>query len=504
MMSRSIDAEYGQCFLLPPSLEEWVGPEHPARFVRDFVDGLDLDWLGAERGETAEAGRPHYAPRLLLCLWLYGYMERIRSPRALERACRNHMGFIWLSGMLTPDHNTLWRFWKAHKGGLKEVFRQSVRVAAALELVEMVVHCVDGTKIASAASKRRALHRSDLEALLASLDERLSSYMETVDEAGTREESEGGYGLPDELRDAAARKAKIAEVLERLDIEGRARVLPGDPDARMMRGSGRTEWSYNAQAVVDKANGFVVASAVTSDENDRRQLVPMLEETVNTLGETAETTLADGGYNSNEQLGAAHAKGYNVLVNSHGQEKRGGTHYPASRFVYDRGQDVYVCPQGAPLPYEYTDDNNGKPRRVYRCRRFAECPVRAQCSAARRGRTIKRDLHADAVEEHLTRRETPENKTLLRERGAVIERIFGAIKHNEGFRRWTVRGIGNANAQWDLICTAWNLKLLHRLVCAKPTHRSTPNPHPDPTPRRTRKQIRNRSAILPAAPIPAA
>jgi transposase len=154
-MSQQLRADYTKQFLFPRSLEEWVKADDPARFIRTFVDSLDLRAIAGEEWASAIAdrsGRPHYAFDLLLKVWLYGYVYNIRSSRKLERACRQMLPLVWLAGMYEPDHNTLWRFWQRYRRALKKVFADSVRVAVKANLVGMVMQAVDGTKIVSAAS----------------------------------------------------------------------------------------------------------------------------------------------------------------------------------------------------------------------------------------------------------------------------------------------------------------------------------------------------------------
>ncbi|MCP4640930.1 MAG: transposase [bacterium] len=144
MMGGLIDVDYAQEFLLPPSLEDCVSPSHPARIIREFVDALDLAELGIAWA-SGERGRPAYAAGLLLKVWLYGYYERIRSTRKLEKACRDHIGSLWLTGMIAPDHNTLNGFFRANGKGIRQLFRKTGEVACAADLVGFVLHTVDGT-----------------------------------------------------------------------------------------------------------------------------------------------------------------------------------------------------------------------------------------------------------------------------------------------------------------------------------------------------------------------
>src|SRR5215468_11243953 len=168
-MSYEKRANYEAQWLFPPSLEDLVGREHPARFIRELVDSLDLGELGCRQRECDE-GRPNYAADLLLKVWLYGYFHKIRSTRCLEKACMNEIGLLWLTGLEKPDHNTLWRFWRENKAAIRNVFKQSLQIAAQANLIGLVLHAVDGTKIETAASQTRAYHRKDLEKIVAALE----------------------------------------------------------------------------------------------------------------------------------------------------------------------------------------------------------------------------------------------------------------------------------------------------------------------------------------------
>ena len=140
--------------------------DHPARFIREFVEALDVGALGFRVRASAE-GRSSDAVDVLLKVWVSGYLARIRRTRDLERACREHLSLRWLTGLHAPDHKTLWRFWRDNKTALHGVFRRSVRLALEWGLVGLVVHAVDGTKIAADVAKGKAWHREDVARLRA-------------------------------------------------------------------------------------------------------------------------------------------------------------------------------------------------------------------------------------------------------------------------------------------------------------------------------------------------
>jgi transposase len=464
-MSREIQPDYETQYLFPRSLEEWVGPDHPARFVREFVDALDVESLGLtgeqqSRREDA-TGRPHYGVTLLLKVWLYGYMNRIRSSRALERACRDMLPLVWLAGTHVPDHNTLWRFWSRYRTTVRALFLQSVQIAMEQNLVGLVLQAVDGTKIKSVASKRRAWHGEDLKKALERIDAEIGKLEEQISAAG--EQGDGTDDtLPKALQNRQELRSRIKSALKALDEAGRKRMHPLDPDARMMISHGRTEFAFNAQAVVDEEQGIIVAEDVTDQENDEQQLEPMLDQVKENLAEYAEITVADSGYHSAKGLGAAAASGAPVLVAVPIKDRTVGPFHKL-RFTHDAETDSVLCPQQQRLSRIGTRRHKSKPTplKTYRCTVASICPVASQCTNDLRGRIIEISPHHEAV---VRNRNHAGARELLLRRQSVVERAFAEIKETLGMRRWTVRGLVAVKAQWTMICAAMNLR---RMLAAK-------------------------------------
>jgi transposase len=465
-MSREIRADYDQVLMFPPTVEDWVGPEHPARFIREMVESLDLGVMGFPV-PNSEVGRPAYGADLLLKVWLYGYFHRIRSTRKLERACREHMGLIWLTGMNAPDHNSLWRFMDSNKQAVSELFKQSVRVAARCKLVGMVLNAVDGTKIRAASSRERLVSREDLEKRLERLDRSVADFMTEVERQ--EQEEVGDYRLPKSMHSTLRLKDQIQKAMTELQESGQERVHRCEPKARFMKNRRSIELSYNGQAVADKDNGIIVAQDVVTDETDNGQLVPMLDRVKETMGDVAQENLADTGYFSSSQIGLAEERKYEVLVNAPSSETTVSRFpeanlYHTSQFVYDEGRNSVICPQGSELSYVKirVRGKNKNAVRIFRCRAYRSCPHRDACSKNKRGREIEISVHYQALERQRAKRDDPANKQVLAERKVIIEPVFAWIKRQLGFDRWTVYGLERVRVQWAFVCTVINMTKLYK------------------------------------------
>lgn len=481
-MSHEIRANYDEQFLLPPSVEKWVASDHPVRFIRVFVDALDMKVLGFKERESEE-GRPNYASDLLLKVWLYGYFERIYSTRSLEKACKVQLPIIWLTGMNYPDHNTLWRFFRENRQVIRNVFKQSVRVAMKGEMVGLVLQAVDGTKIRADVSQQRSLNADDLKKLLRRLDGSAEEVCGKIESNEREESGDPEYKLPEKLQDkerlqrlirdgldemSENDKREMREAAERslgqMETAGIKHLSVTDSESRMMKNAGLIRFSYNAQVVVDEKARIIVASEVTTDESDNHQLTGMIDQAKENTGKVAEETVGDGGYFSGKELYEAANKEYPVLVNLPDRVKEGGE-FGKDKFKYDEGSDRYICPKGGVLEFE-REKRSGRHKNykvnVYRCRQWRSCPLKDRCSKDKRGRGIERSEYDASIERQIEKQRDDHRRKLLRRRGEIVEPVFGWVKGINKFLRWTFRGKKSVNAQWQLICTVINLKKLHK------------------------------------------
>jgi transposase len=462
-MSYEIKPDYSQLMLFPPNLDEMIPAEHPARYIRDFVDDLDLRGLGFKIRE-AETGRPNFSANLLLKVWLYGFLIKIRSTRGLEQACYDHLGMLWLTTRQTPDHNTLHRFFRDNKRSIQRLFRTSVAAAMKLDMVGLVLHAVDGTKIAAASSTRSVLDRKVQQKLLKRLDETIESLTRSIEASSTV--SEESIALPAQLLDAEQRREKLHAVLQEMDEIERDHVHPIEPDARMIKTEHGVRLAYNAQMVADQG-GIIVAQEVTNAVKDNEQLVPMLEKVEEVLGAVASETLADGGYVSTEQLHEAEQHQYSVIVSLPATDDN--SPYHINHFVYDEQRDAFICPQKQALTFRSEKKTDGSVVRIYRSKACQNCSVRAQCTKSSKGRSLEVAQHYGAWRRQQQKHAEPDVQATLRRRKVIIEPVFGWLKAGFGFRRWTVKGFDNVRAQWALIATVMNLARIHRRLLLQQT-----------------------------------
>ena len=463
-----------QAWLLPPTLEELVPVDHPVRFVAVFVDGLSaeaweelaIDLQGDPRGAGA------YHPRALLSVWIYGFMTGVRSSRKLEAACREQVPYLWLAGMQQPDHNTLWRFYKAHRDRMRTLLRRTVRTAVSAGLVDLAIQAVDGTRIAANASSKHTHDAAWLRRLL----ERTEQALADVEAQNASGGDPAQPNLPQELADAQALRQRVAEALARVEAEAGPRYTNlTDTDAALLKTpKGGFITGYNAQAMVSPlasqdaaAQGRLITAAdVTASADDHPQLLPLITAAAAHVdAERDVVTVADAGYHSGANLAACEAGGHTVLLaETHARRRRHPYH--KDHFTYCTQTDTYLCPHRKALTYQgNSTHSNGYTVRRYRAngRDCSACPAFGTCTSSPRGRSLKISAYEPILRRHRQLMATAPAKQVYRRRSTIVEPVFGLLKEWHGARRFLLRGRSQVASEWHLLATAFNLKSLHAL-----------------------------------------
>ena len=460
-----------QMWMLPPTLDELLPLDHPARFVAEFVDALDRDaW--AELGVDIEGdsmGAPAYHPRALLSVWLYGFMTGVRSCRKLEAACRDQIPYLWLTGWQHPDHNTLWRFYKGHRQAMRKLFERTVRTAVAMKLVDLAVQGGGWYEGGRQRVSEQELRCRGAERLLDRL-ERAITDLEAQNEAG---EEAAVARLPQKLADKEVLREQVKHAMADLASQKRhRRINLTDPEARLMKGRQGIVAGYNAQAMVSpmETDGGATSMLVTAVDvvdaaNDNALLVPMMEQAEETTGTKSQMTLADAGYFAASHLAECDRRGQKVVV-SEARQRFLEDPYHKDRFTYDEHSDSFRCPQGQTLAFVRIQHANGVPLRLYRAAGAVcqACPAFRACTRAKEiGRSLAIGPHDEVLRRHRSWMSTSVAQEAYRLRKQLVEPAFGIIKEQQGARRFLLRGLVNVAAEWTMLATAFNLRTLWRV-----------------------------------------
>lgn len=455
----------GQSSLFPPSLDELVADDHPVRVIEAFVGALDLGELGFERAEAGVMGRPAYDPGDLLKLYLYGYLNRVRSSRRLERECRRNVEVMWLLGKLAPDFKTIADFRRRNSQAFVQVCRAFVRFCAKAKLIGGELVAIDGSKFQAVSSKRRVVTARSLEDEGRKLEARIAQYLKTLDEADReeREEPIDRAAVAVALEQLRARKANCQTAAKILEELGETQHVMGEPEARLMRTAHGHAVAYNMQSAVDAQHGLIVHHEVTNAGADQAQLEPTAKAAKEVLGTDTLKVVADAGYSNGMQFEACEQAGITPFVPpNRAPQRAGGAFYGIDHFRYDAASDSYRCPAGKVLMLKQV--NRVQHNRTYAARvdDCASCPLKSRCTGAKR-RFIERHWHEEAFERMKKRlAQAPE---MMARRRALAEHPFGQIKcWVMGDGRLLLRGMQGARTEMALAVLARNLKRVMNIL----------------------------------------
>ena len=256
-----------QTLLLPESLDEYVGPENPVRFIEAFVDALDLTAAGFARVTPKVTGRPGYAPADLLKLYIYGYLDRVRSSRRLEAETHRNIEVIWLLRHLKPDFKTIADFRRDNASAFRPIFRQFVLLCRQLDLFGRELIAVDGTRIKAVNNKDRNFTRASLTEFIKLADAKLDDYLQRLDQSDGTESQTGGSrvkNLAEKIAAIRQRRTRCEQMLAHLDRTGEGQISLTDPDSRAMAAHTRVGVGYNVQVAVDTKHKLIVEQHVTN------------------------------------------------------------------------------------------------------------------------------------------------------------------------------------------------------------------------------------------------
>lgn len=458
-----------QTYLLPEAIDDYIGEANPVRFLDAFVEQLDLEQLGFVRATAAETGRPGDDPGDLLRRYLYGYLNRIRSSRRLEKEAARNLELMWLLGKLRPDFKTIADFRRDNGAAIKQVCREFTLLCKELDLFGGELIAIDGSKLQAVNGKKRNFSGRTLGRLIEEIDARITAYLQQLDSQDAEEtplRTPTAEQMQQKLEQWRERKQRYQRYQQQLQQSGEKQISLTDPDSRKIARGDRSMVGYNVQVAVDEKYKLIVEHEVTNAVTDQHQLVPMAERAKQTLGVEKLEVVADMGYYDGAEVQKCEAQGLIVYIpkpQTSANTKLGL--FGKERFTYNPEQDVYVCPAGETLAYRFGTEEKGRKIRYYSTAACGRCALKAQCTRNKGNRRITRWEYEDVLERMQQRLES--HPEMMLKRKAIVEHPFGTLKRwmDQGY--FLRRGKQKVSTEMSLSILAYNIKRVLNILGVK-------------------------------------
>jgi transposase len=455
-----------QLTLMPMCLDDYIGEDSICRIIAAYVSRLDMAALGFKYAETKDKGRRPYNPSNMLMLYIYGYLNRIRSSRRLESETRRNVEVMWLMEKLTPDDKTICNFRKDNAVGLRKLFREFSLWCNRQGLYGKELVVVDGTKIRADNSRRNIHSKKNTEIFLANIEKKISEYIKTLDKNDTDGQDEPGLS-PKAIREALKRlrerKTEYEGWRDQIAANGGSEIAMVDTDCRMMKQGGNArplDACYNVQTAVDEKNKLIVDFEVTNCPDEKGALPKMTEKTKELMGVSEIIVLADKGYFDPGDISQCEQNGTTCYVASMISGVRApNPEFDHEAFCYDKENDCYICPMGQTLQFKRIKAF-GKliGREYHNSAACYSCTNHAKCTKGKRARAIFRNPNQDALDTVNVRMHSDEGRRLYKKRKEIVEHSFGTTKRAWGYGNFLCRGLEKTTGEQSLVFLAYNLR----------------------------------------------
>lgn len=454
-----------QTCLFPVSLDASIDEDNDVRLIDAFVESLEMSTLGFDL-DFVDNGRPAYHPKDLLKLFIYGYLNKIRSSRGLEKETKRNIEMIWLLKGLSPDHNTINNFRKDHPKAIKKVFRKTVEIARNFDLIGGLLLAGDGTKLRAQNSKKNNYNQKKIDRHIKYIEDKLDQYTAELAEA----DGDAKHEIQDKIKEQNQRKEGYKQLEKQLQESGEKQISTSDPDSRQLIIRGViTEVAYNIQATSDSNHKLPIDYEVTN-ENDSGAMGNMARRAKSIIGHNRFSLLFDKGYHSGIELTKVQMLGIDTHVAFPSVPKTSqapNPKYNVAHFTYNHTSDSYTCPQGETLRSNqkwYTSPNYRF--KQYKTKACQTCLVKSECTLAKNGKIIQRSEYQEAVEKN--KQNILHNPELYKRRQALVEHPFGTMKRQWGFDHiMTKKTRERASADVGFIFIAYNLRRIINIIGKK-------------------------------------
>lgn len=453
-MAYIVGIDRNQTQMVTVSLDDLIDSENPVRVIDAYVNSLDLQELGFIEYDGKNRGQAPYLRTDLLKLHVYGYLNKIRSSRALEVEAKRNLELMWLINSIHPDHGTIANFVQKNKTAFHNVLKNLSLVLKGWGLIDGKLIAIDGTKIRAQNSKSNCITQSGLDRKIEYAEAQINAYMMAMSK-----DDSGIDNYKEKLQAYQELKEQYQAFKEELKQEGLEQKSLTDEDSRRMKNNGSLDICYNVQSVVDSKNHFVIDAITTNDINDQNQLYKMTSDAAELLNLTDTEILADTGYYNATEIKKCIDDGFTVYIKkAKANNKTKDNEFRKEKFSYDKDNDCYICPAGNRLYFFENTSKNGMKYRKYRCNDCQSCKYREKCTSSANGRTLQRWEHEEVLEQ--VHDDTWKHNDTYKLRRCIVEHPFGTIKRTLGYNFFLRKRVENVDAETASMFIAYNLKRL--------------------------------------------
>lgn len=481
-----------QIVLFSECLDTLIEKDNPVRVIDAYIEQLDLDKLGFKMPEL-KTGAPPYDNKVLLKIYFYGFLDKTRSSRRLEKECRRNQEMIWLTNSLKPTFKTISDFRNKNHKGMKNIFGEFLHFCHKLNLIDFETVATDGTKIRAQNSTNNVYARKEIDKVREKIEKRIEEYLATLDAEDKKEDGDIKLGksevedVLEKLEKLKKHKKKLEKVKAKFENDSELKTIyVTDEDSRFQSDKGKIRPGYNPQITSDSKHSLLISNYVTNKSNDLEQMTPMLKKLIGLkkeLGVSKKTNaLFDAGYFSEVHIMENEANPeLNILTPSSAQVKKKNDStrvkkskeripakgFEARDFIYNSADNTYTCPTGKIMIRKGLKpqiERSGRETLEYRCLDCAGCIDRPHCTKDKNGRAIKVSKNRKEIDTFLEKLSSESNKKLYSKRKEIVEHPFGTIKRNWGYTYFMQKGLKNVNAEFSFMCFIYNFKRVTNIL----------------------------------------
>jgi transposase len=463
----------GQQLLFPPSLDELVDEDNIVRAIEAYVNTLNIASLKIKTKKSQiKDGQPAFHPKLLLKIYIYGYLNKIRSSRKLEQEIKRNIELMWLTQGLAPGYKTIANFRKDNPKALQTIFKEFSLLIKDLKLITGDLVAVDGAYLRANASKNTLIMKKSVTKELAKIDDEIQNYMTILNTLDKEDKNNTTIKVSkEEVKKLTDKKEGLQKDLKLLDSLGKEQYNKTDKDATSMSKPSHNLMAYNSQIVVDNRHKFIITTDISTKGHDLDQLHTMALKSKEIIGNPHMIVTADKGYYNTVEIKKCVEDGIDTLVSPRctAQNKKiKEGRFAKKQFEYDEDHDCYICPnQQKLLKTDKQYRRNNRMLDVYRIssKECKVCPIRQNCLTDKvKNKQVYRWEHEDIIDDYVAKMKTPQAKKIVKQRSAIVEHPFGTIKRTLGWDHFLVRSKKKVLGENALIMFTYNFKRLLNLI----------------------------------------